>query len=178
MKDLRPALLALFLVICALVSAGHATDLQRARTTMDRYLAAQTRWQDNLAALLIENKPEFTATANAQRNHQHALIALKRARFNYLITHHPERLDRSELGRFTNFTWSEADTAAAEAIDAHYKALEEQVAQSRAVNDGQADWDAFRDHFRSEIAPSEAFKQELSRFQAELEQIKQDGVME
>lgn len=178
MRNLRPALLALFIIICTLVSVGHATDLQRAKTTMDRYLAAQSRWQDNLAALLIKNNPQFTATATAQRDHQHALIALKRARFNYLINHHPERLDRSELGRFSNFTWSEADTAAAEASDANYKALEERVAQSRAVNDGQADWDAFREHFRSEIVPSEAFKQELSRFQAELEQIKQEGAME
>ena len=144
---------------------------------MDRYLAAQTRWQDNLAAMMIKNKPEFTAIATAQRDHQHALIALKRARFNYLVSQHPERLDHGELGRFTNFTWSEADTAAARENDASYKALEDQVTLTRAVNDGQADWDAFRDFFRTEIAPSEAFKQELSRFQAELEEIKRDAMM-
>lgn len=177
MSSFRPTLISMFMVLCLLVNMGHATDLQQTRSTMDRYLTAQSHWQDNLAALLIKNKPEFTATANAQRDHQHALIALKRARFNYLIAHHPERLDTGELGRFSNFTWSEADTESAKAIDAGYKALEEQVARSRAINDGQPDWEAFRHNFRTEVAPSEEFKLELSRFQAELEEIKRDGGM-
>ena len=173
----RPTLICLLMVLCILVGNGQATDLQRAQATMDRYLIAQSHWQDNLAALLIKNKPEYTATVNAQRDHQHALIALKRARFNYLIIHHPERLDTGELGRFTNFTWTETDTAAAKANDTAYNALEEQVTRTRAINDGQPNWDAFRHYFRTEISQSEAFKQELSRFQSELEEIKQDGAM-
>ena len=177
MSSFRPTLISLFIVICLLVNIGHATDLQQAQSTMDRYLTAQSHWQNNLATLLIKNKPEFTTTANAQRDHQHALIALKRARFNYLIAHHPERLDTGELGRFSNFTWTEADTESANASDAGYKALEEQVTRSRAINDGQPNWEAFRHYFRTEIAPSEEFKLELSRFQAELEEIKRDGEM-
>ena len=68
MSSFRPTLISLFMVICLLVNIGHATDLQQAQSTMDRYLSAQSHWQDNLAALLIKNKPEFTTTANAQRN--------------------------------------------------------------------------------------------------------------
>jgi hypothetical protein len=65
----------------------------------------------------------------------------------------------------------------ANASDAGYKTLEEQVTRSRAINDGQPNWEAFRHYFRTEIVPSEEFKQELSRFQAELEEIKRDGEM-
>lgn len=178
MSSFRPTLISLFMVICLLVNIGHATDLQQVQSTMDRYLTAQSHWQDNLAALLIKNKPEFTATAKAQRDHQHALIALKRARFDYLISNHPERLDTGELGRFSNFTWTEADTETANARVAGYKELEDQVTRSRSINDGQPNWDAFRQYFRTEIAQSEEFKQELSLFQAEIEEIKRDAEME
>ena len=177
MSSFRLTLISLFMVIFLLVNIGHATDLHRAQSTMDRYLTAQSHWQDNLAALLVKNKPEFTKNANAQRDHQHALIALKRARFNYLIAYHPDRLDTGELGRFSNFTWTEADTESAITSNAGYKALEEQVTRSRAINDGQPNWVAFRQYFRTEIAQSEEFKQELSRFQTELDEIKRDGEM-
>jgi hypothetical protein len=177
MLSFRPTLISLLMTLCALVGIVQAADLQQAQATMDRYLTAQSQWQDNLAALLIKDRPKFTATANAQRDHQHAMIALKRARFNYLIVHHPGRLDTGELGRFTNFTWTEADTAAAKASDTSYTALEEQVTRTRAINDAQPDWDAFRYYFQTEISQSEEFKVELSRFQAELEKIKRDGEM-
>ena len=177
MPSFRPTLSCLLMVLCILVGIGQATDLQQAQATMDRYLIAQSQWQERLAALLIKNKPEYAVTANAQRDHQHALIALKRARFNYLIVHHPERLDTGELGRFTNFTWSDADTNTARASDTGYNALEEQVTRTRAINDGQPNWNAFRHYFRTEISQSEEFKLELARFQTVLEEIKHDGEM-
>ncbi len=46
MTYLRPALLALFMLLGTLATISHATDLQHAKMTMDRYLAAQTRWQN------------------------------------------------------------------------------------------------------------------------------------
>ena len=155
-----------------------ATDLQRAQAIMDRYMAAQTRWQDNLAALLIAYKPEFKQIAEAQRDHQHALIALKRARFNYLFKHHPQRLDTGELGRYTNFTWSEADTAAAAAADPGYSELEQELSRTRAIEDQQPQREAFRQYFQAEFAQSEDFQQELKRFQDELEEIKREGSIE
>ena len=158
----------------SLTSSALATDLQRAQATMDRYLAAQTRWQDNLAALLITEKPEFDQIAEAQRDHQHALIALKRARFNYLVKHHPKRLDTGELGRFTNFTWSAADTAAAAQADPGYHSLEQAVSRTRAIYDQQPQKDAFRHYFLAEFTHSEDFQQELKRFQAQLEEIKRE----
>lgn len=177
MTYISPALLALLIFVGTLATTSQATDLQHAKATMDRYLAAQARWQDNLAALLIKDKPEHTQIANAQRDHQHALIALKRARFNYLTTFAPQRLDTAELGRFTNFTWNKADTAAAKAIDPAYSAREEEVARTRAFNDQQPDWEAFRNYFQTGFSRSEAFKAELERFQSELEAIKQEGKM-
>jgi hypothetical protein len=155
----------------SLASSALAADLQRAQATMDRYLAAQAHWQDNLAALIIANKPEFKQNAIAQRDHQHALIALKRARFNYLVKHHPERLDSGELGRFTNFTWSATDTAAASQADPDYRGLEQAVSNTRAIYDQQPHKDAFRHYFQAEFAQSEDFQQELKRFQAQLEEI-------
>ena len=104
MTYVRPALLALLILVGTLATISQATDLQHAKITMNRYLAAQTRWQDNLAALLIKDKPEYTQIANAQRDHQHALIALKRTRFYYLTTFAPQRLNTAKMGRFTNFT--------------------------------------------------------------------------
>jgi len=175
MTYLRPALLALFMLLGTLATISHATDLQHAKMTMDRYLAAQTRWQNNLAALLIKDKPEFTEIANAQRDHQSALIALKRARFNYLTNVEPQRLATGELGRFTNFTWSKADTAAAKASAPGYSALEEEVARTRNFNDQQPDWEVFRNYFQTEFSRSEAFTEELARFQDELKMIKQEG---
>jgi hypothetical protein len=145
---------------------------------MDRYLAAQTRWQDNLAALLIVDKPEFKELAIAQRDHQHALIALKRARFIYLVNHDPQRLDIGELGRFTNFTWSEADTAAAGQADSGYRHLEQEVSRTRAIEDRQPQREAFRHYFQAEFAQSENFQQELKRFQEELVEIKRAGTMD
>ena len=47
----------------------------------------------------------------------------------------------------------------ANASDAGYKALEEQGTRSRAINDGQPNWEAFRHYFRTGIAQSEEFKQ-------------------
>ena len=170
----RRCLLVLFMLLCTLATLSHATDLQRARMTMDRYLAAQTSWQDNLAALLIKDKPEFTEIANAQRDHQHALISLKNARFNYLTNVDPQRLDTGELGRFTNFTWSETDTAAAKARTPGYSAHEEEVARTRSLNDRQPNWESFRNYFQTEFSRSEAFTEELARFQDELEMIKQE----
>lgn len=161
-----------------MTSSALAADLQRAQATMDRYLAAQTRWQDNLAALLIADKPEFKELAIAQRKHQHALIALKRARFNYLVKHHPKRLDTGELGRFTNFTWSAADTAAATSTDPGYSVLEQEVSRTRAIEEQQPQREAFRHYFQAEFAQSEDFQQELKRFQAQLEEIKRDGSMD
>ena len=178
MLSFRPTLISLVMVFSFLVCSGQAAELQQAQATMDRYLIAQSQWQDNLAALLIRDMPEFTATVNAQRAHQQALIALKRARFNHLISHHPKRLDTGELGRFTNFTWTEADTAAARANNTSYTALEEQVSRTRAINDARPDWDAFRHYFQKEFSQSEEFKVELSSFQAELEKIKRDGEMQ
>lgn len=177
MSSTRPTVTLLFVAVLLLVNIGHTADMQQARATMDRYLAAQHQWQDNLSGLLSKNKPEFSATANAQRDHQHALINLKRARFNYLLSNHPERLDTGELGRFSNFSWTEADTEAAISNVSGYKELEDQVTKSREINDGQPNWEAFRHYFRTEVAPSEEFKQELSRFQAELDEIKRNAGM-
>jgi len=177
MTYVRPALLALLILVGTLATISQATDLQHAKITMNRYLAAQTRWQDNLAALLIKDKPEYTQIANAQRDHQHALIALKRTRFYYLTTFAPQRLNTAEMGRFTNFTWNKADTAAAIASYPGYSAREEEVARTRAFNDQQPDWEAFRNYFQTSFSRSGAFKEELARFQAELEEIKQEGKM-
>lgn len=159
----------------SLPSPALAADLQRAQATMDRYLAAQTRWQDNLAAILIADKPEFKELAIAQRDHQHALIALKRARFNYLVKHHPQRLDTGELGRFTNFTWSAADTAAAAQADPNYRDLEQEVSRTRAIEEQQPQREAFRHYFQAEFAHSEDFQQELKRFQEQLAEIKREA---
>ena len=153
----RPIILCL-LLLCLPATFCTADDLRRSQDVMERYLATQTRWQNRLAELIIKERPEFTTIARAQRDHQLALIALKRARFAYLATHRPDQLDSGELGRLTNFTWSQAKTEAASAVDPTYLELEEQVARTRAINDKQPNWDEFRHYFNSDLSRSGDFR--------------------
>jgi hypothetical protein len=160
-----------------LATVCHADQYQRARETMASYLAAQRHWQDNLAELIIKERQEFSVIAAAQRDHQHALIELKRARFDYLLKHHPERLNKGELGRFSNFTWTESDSQAAKAVDPAYLVREQDVTRTRSINDGQPNWDDFRKYFQTEFAQSEAFKEEMGLFMEELDKIRQEAEM-
>ena len=97
-----------FLVISPATAADFAETARKAQAA---YAAAQREWQIGLAALAVEQRPEFEAIAKAQRDLQVAYIERRTSRFEYLMAEDPSRIVLTEgLSPFINFDWTDEDT--------------------------------------------------------------------
>ena len=93
-----------FLVISPATAADFAETARKAQAA---YAAAQREWQIGLAALAVEQRPEFEAIAKAQRDLQVAYIERRTSRFEYLMAEDPSRIVLTEgLFHYINSAWS------------------------------------------------------------------------
>ena len=143
-----------------------------AKKAQTEYSLAQEEWQRGLAELVIRTNPEFTAVASAQRDLQLASIALRTARFDYLLQHEPSRIVLTNgLSQFSNFNWSDDDSRALIELDPSYAALERKVSESRRKNDAQPDWARFREYFRNTLSHSNEYQVLLKEFMSRTKQV-------
>ena len=129
-------------------------------------LAARTEFQRDLRDLIVKQKPEFKTLATINQDLQIRLAEARFAKYDYLLEHARERIDTNHgLSRFGNFEWSDEDTEKFKNESDSYRALETRIAALRAQNDGHPDWPELREHFRSYLNSSEAFKDLMVRLQ-------------
>ena len=151
-----------FLVISSATAADFAETARKAQAA---YAAAQREWQIGLAALAVEQRPEFEAIAKAQRDLQVAYLERRTSRFEYLMAEDPSRIVLTEgLSQFINYAWSVEDTQTLREADPGYAALEAKVAALRKRNDDQPDWGSFREYFRNTLVKSKEYQALLSEF--------------
>ncbi len=151
-------------------SGDRFTEL--AKKAQMEYSLAQEKWQRGLAELVIRTNPEFTAVASAQRDLQLASIALRTARFDYVLRHDPSRIVLTNgLSQFSNFEWSDDDSRALIEVDPSYAALERNVSELRRKNDEQPDWAIFREYFRNTLSQSHDYQILLQEFMSRTKQV-------
>ncbi len=149
-----------FLVISPATAADFAETARKAQAA---YAAAQREWQIGLAALAVEQRPEFEAIAKAQRDLQVAYIERRTSRFEYLMAEDPSRIVLTEgLSPFINFDWTDEDTQTLREADP--AALDVKVAALRKSNDDQRDWSSFREYFRNTLLKSKEYQALFSAF--------------
>ena len=151
-----------FLVISPATAADFAETARKAQTA---YAAAQREWQIGLAALAVEQRPEFEAIAKAQRDLQVAYIERGTSKFEYLLAEDPSRIVLTEgLSPFINYDWSDEDTQTLREADPGYAALDVKVAALRKRNDDQRDWESFREYFHNTLLKSKEYQALFSAF--------------
>ena len=151
-----------FLVISPATAADFAETARKAQAA---YAAAQREWQIGLAALAVEQRPEFEAIAKAQRDLQVAYLERGTSRFEYLMAEDPSRIVLTEgLSPFINYDWSDEDTQTLREADPGYAALDVKVAALRKSNDDQRDWESFREYFHNTLLKSKEYQALFSAF--------------
>ncbi len=145
-------------------SADAFADCVRDAASQD--LAAKTAFQRDLRDLIVEQRGEFAAVATVNRDLQIAFAEARRARFDYLLAHDPDRIDTANgLSRFSNFDWSEADSNNFMAESESYRDLEQRIARLEERNNGHPDWPKLREYFHAELTRSPAFSSVMAHFQ-------------
>lgn len=154
-------------------SADAFADCVRDAASED--LAAKTDFQRDLRDLLVQQRPEFEALATVNMELQTQYAEVRRAKFDYLLEHDPGRIDAANgLSKFSNFRWTDEDTALFKEDSASYRDLESRLATLRKRNDSQTDWPKMREYFRSDLSQSADFATVMARFQTRQGEI---GVM-
>ena len=137
--------------------AGGFADCVRDAAARD--LVAKTEFQRDLRDLVVQNRPEFETIATVSMELQVLLAEARRAKFDYLLRHDPDRIDTShELARFLNFEWFDEDSARFRGESSAYRELEDRISALQEQNNGDPDWPKMREHFRSDIGQSPDFK--------------------
>lgn len=128
--------------------------------------AAKSKHQNDLRDLLVARRPGFTALADINRDVQLLFAEMRFARFQYLISRDPERLDRANgLSGFRNFNWTDEDLQRLLADNPSYRAQVERLEALKVQNNGHPDWPAMRAFVREELSRDGDFKQLIAAFQ-------------
>jgi hypothetical protein len=143
------------------------------RDAADRNLVAKTAFQSGLRDLIVRDRPELESLATVQMELQILLAEAWRAKFDHLLTHDPARIDTANgLGRFSNFPWTDADSADFKEESRSYRRLELRISTLEDQNNGHPDWPELRAHFRSELSQDPDFEALMTRFQTEQATVK------
>lgn len=146
-------------------SADAFADCVRDAASED--MAAKTDFQRQLRDLIVRQRPEFEALATVNMELQTLFAEVRRAKFDYLLEHDPGRIDTANgLSKFSNFPWTDEDTALFKEDSVSYRDLESRLATLRKRNDSHPDWPQMREYFRSNLSQSAEFASVLARFQS------------
>ena len=138
------------------------------RETASANLAAKNEFQRGLRNLIVQQQPEFETLATISQNLQLRLAEARLAKYDYLLKHARERINIKEgLSRFSNFDWSDEDTDKLKEESHSYRALEAQIAVLQTKNNSHPDWPKLRAYFRSSLNSSVEFKDLMTRFQVQ-----------
>ena len=136
-------------------------------------LAAKTEFQRDLRNLIVQQRPEFETLATIIQNLQIRLAEARLAKYDYLLNHARERINtKSGLSQFSNFDWSDEDTEKFKEESDLYRALETQITALQKQNNGHPDWPKLREHFLSDLNPSEDFMDLMTRLQVRQNDVK------
>lgn len=136
------------------------------RNAASEVLVAKTEFQHDLRSLIVQKRPDFELLATVSMELQFLLAEARRAKFDYLLGHDPNRIDTTNgLAQFSNFEWSDEDGAKFMEKSSSYRELEHRISTQREQNDGHSDWPKLREYFRSELNQSQDFKALMARFQ-------------
>jgi len=142
------------------------------RDGANKALEAKTAFQSDLRDLIAKKRPEFESLATVSMELQVLLAEARRAKFDYLLRHDANRIDTTKgFVRFSNFEWSEADSAKLIAENSSFAELEGRISALRERNDNDTDWPELRAYFRSELGLSSDFKAIMARFQARQDEV-------
>jgi hypothetical protein len=137
------------------------------RDGANRNFEAKTAFQRDLRDLIARNRPEFESLATVSMELQFLLAEARLAKVDYLLRHDANRIDTTKgLARFSNFEWSEADSAKLITEDSSFAELESRISTLRERNDNDPDWPQLRAYFRAELGQSPDFKAIMARFQS------------
>ncbi len=143
---------------------GGLADCVRDAASAD--LVAKTEFQRDLRNLIVQQRPAFETLATINKELQTLLAEAQRAKLDYLLEHDPDRIDTTNgLARFSNFAWSDDDTAKFIEASSSYRELEIRTATLHERNNDHPDWPKLREHFRSELSQSPDFAALMTRFQ-------------
>ncbi len=157
--------IAITIAVAGAASGDGLADCVRDAATAD--LVAKTEFQRDLRDLVVQQRPEFEPLATVNQELQVLLAEAQRAKFDYLLSHEPGRIDTSNgLARFSNFAWSDEDTAKFIEQSASFRDLEVRIAALQDQNNDHPDWPGLREHFRAGLSQSADFVALMARFQA------------
>lgn len=144
--------------------AGGFADCVRDAASED--LANKTEFQRGLRDLVVQKRPEFESLATVNMEFQILLAERRRAKFDHLLKHDPNRIDTTNgLVQFSNFEWFNEDSARFMDESSSYRDLEFRISTRQEQNNDHPDWPDLRQHFRSELSQSPDFKALMARFQ-------------
>jgi len=157
----------LFAVQIATVGAARAGTFDECvRDGANRNFEAKTAFQRDLRDLIARNRPEFELLATVSMELQILLAEARLAKYDYLLRHDANRIDTTKgLVQFSNFEWSEADSAKLITENSSFAELEGRISTLRERNDNDPDWPQMRAYFRAELGQSTDFKAIMVRFQ-------------
>lgn len=136
------------------------------RDAASRDLVAKTEFQRDLRDLIVQKRPEFESLATVNMELQIMLAEARRAMFDYLLRHDPNRIDTTNgLVQFSNLEWFDEDSAKFMEESSSYRELEYRISALQEQNNDHPDWPKLREHFRSELSQSPDFKALMARFQ-------------
>jgi hypothetical protein len=136
------------------------------RDAASEALAAKTEFQTDLRDLIVSQRPDFEALATVNMELQILFAEARRAKFDYLLKSDRGRIDTANgLGKFSNFPWTDEDTALFKEDSAAYRDVESRLATLRKRNNSQPDWPQMREYFRSDLSQSADFAAVMAGFQ-------------
>jgi hypothetical protein len=131
-------------------------------------LVAKTEFQLDLRNLIVQQRPKFEALATINKELQTLLAEARRAKLDYLLEHDPDRIDTTNgLSRFSDFAWSDEDTAKYIEASGSYRELEIRISTLQERNNDHPDWPKLREYFRSELSQNPEFTALTARFQTQ-----------
>lgn len=161
---------AILVAIGGAAWAGEFADCVRETASKD--LMAKREFQRGLRDLIVQNRPEFESLATVNMELQILLAEARRAMLEYLLANDPGRIDTTNgLGRFSNFDWSEEDSAELMEESASYRDLDNRLSRLRDRNNGHPGWPELRAYVRSELGQSPDFKALTARLQSRQSEV-------
>lgn len=174
MKVMRARLFtALFLVVLfgAPASAAPAPRAEKFTACVEKAaavdFAGKEAFQTALHDLVVSRASRFETVSSVNRDLQIAMARAQTLRIIFLAARSPARITTGEgLSKFTNFGWSQDDTAVLAKQSREYRALESTIWALGEQNNGHPDWPAFREFSGTLAARGPEFAALTADFQA------------
>jgi len=130
----------------------------------DRYISSQKQVQVKTHHYMKLEAPKLTELFDKSLDLQLSLIDQKSVRFNFLLAHHPEEIERRQgFESFVNFPWTDEDEQVLEQANGEYRSLKEKIAKLTQTVESDPDFPQLKSQLLS-LESNVKYREVISRF--------------